>query len=89
MIYGAAFRQRLADEVIIQMALQDYNTEYWRLESLSRPHKMAHADPKLSIHQVRYQGRFVDDATGVVYDVSINYDALTGDFGTIKEASGK
>jgi len=38
---------------------------------------------------VRYQARFVDDATGYVYNISVNCDPVTIAFGVIKEASGK
>lgn len=89
MIYGVFFRQLLATAVIGELADSGYDTEHWRLDGLSRPHKIVNADPKLGANQVRYQARFVDDATGYVYNISVNCDPVTIAFGVIKEASGK
>jgi hypothetical protein len=59
------------------------------MEKISRAHDVAKPDPNLGPNQVRYQAQFVDDASGEVYNISINYDPDTGLFGIIKEASGK
>jgi hypothetical protein len=67
----------------------DLTADALALEDLSAPHKVANLDPALGPNQVRYQATFRNELTGEVIDVSINYDPTTGQFGTIKPASGK
>jgi len=59
------------------------------LVDLEGPKAIANPDPLLGPNQVRYQAQFVNEFTGEVIDVSVNYDPTTGQFGTIKPASGK
>jgi hypothetical protein len=51
---------------------------------------MANPDPTpLGPNQVRYQATMLNEVTGETSDWSVNYDPDTGNFGTIKPASGK
>jgi hypothetical protein len=59
------------------------------LVDLEGPKTIANPDSLLGPNQVRYQARFLNEFTGKFIDVSINYDSMTGRFGTIKPASGK
>jgi hypothetical protein len=79
----------MVEKEVMQRFAGQYDTQYWSLQKLSKQHKMANPDPSLGPNQVRYQAEFVDDATGEVYQVSVNFDPDTGLFGIIKMASGK
>ena len=59
------------------------------LTDLSSPHQVANPDTALGPGQVRYQATSTNDVTGETKDWSVNYDPDTGNFGTIKPASGK
>jgi len=64
--------------------------ETWELQNLDGPKAMSdNLDPQLGPDQVRYQATFKDGMTGKPVKISINYDPDTGQFGTIKLASGK
>lgn len=54
------------------------------------PHQVANPDPALGPNQVRYQARFVNEASGEVIDVSINYDPSRrpGSCGTVRRRRG-
>lgn len=67
----------------------DLTADAMTLVDLEGPKAIANLDPLLGPNQVRYQAQFVNEFTGEVIDVSINYYPTTGQFGTIKPASGK
>jgi hypothetical protein len=67
----------------------DLTADAMTLVDLEGPKACANPDPLLGPNQVRYQAQFVNEFTGEVIDVSVNYDPTTGQFGTIKPASGK
>jgi len=67
----------------------DLTADAMTLVDLEGPKAYANPDPLLGPNQVRYQAQFVNEFTGEVIDVSVNYDPTTGQFGTIKPASGK
>ena len=67
----------------------DLTADAMTLVDLEGPKAIANPDPLLGPNQVRYQAQFVNEFTGEVIDVSVNYDPTTGQFGTIKPASGK
>ncbi len=67
----------------------DLTADAMSLQDISPPHQVANLDPALGPNQVRYQATFVNEVTGEIVEVSINYDPTTGQFGMIKPASGK
>lgn len=81
------FKEAVEQAVQAEWALRgDFTAEAMSLRDISAPHQVANLDPALGPNQVRYQARFVNEE---VIDVSINYDPTTGQFGTIKPASGQ
>jgi len=84
------FRELTEQAVQEEWALRgDPTAEAMRLVDLEGPKAIANPDPLLGPNQVRYQARFVNEFTGEVIDVSVNFDPTTGQFGTIKQASVK
>lgn len=67
----------------------DLTSDAMSLQDISGPHQVANLDPALGNNQIRYQATFRNEMTGEVIDVSFNYDPTTGQFGTIKPASGR
>ena len=66
----------------------EYSTsEAWTFEKIMSTKKMANPEPDLGPNQVRYQTRFRDEFTGDSYNISVNYDPDTCQFGVIKESS--
>jgi len=87
------FENRLSDAVKDRYRDDEdlkYVIESWELVSLSNPHELANLDPTLPENSVqkRYQAEF-EDVFGEKYYISINYDVTNGQFGIIKESSGK
>jgi hypothetical protein len=66
----------------------DLTSESMSLQELEGPHQVASLDPALGPGQVRYQATVLNEATGETVEVSVNFDPTTGQFGTIKPASG-
>ncbi len=84
------FRKHVEEAVIEELASrwQDPSVESWELIDLIGPHQMTNLESTIGPNQVRYQARF-QDYNDNFYDISVNYDVETGNFGIIKPASGR
>jgi RHS repeat-associated protein len=87
---GAPLQDRVEQAIQNELdARGDIYSDANYVEDLGSPHKVANLDPKLGPNQVRYQCSVVNDMTGETTNWSVNYDPDTGNFGTIKPASGR
>lgn len=89
---GAArhtFHQHLEDEIVSNSGLaKEFPTiESWEVVDVSQPQALINSDPELGPGSVRYYVRVRDTFDGTMYNVSINYDPETDQFGIAKLSS--
>jgi hypothetical protein len=63
--------------------IPDSNTGNWSLLKITKRGKIANPDPTLPPggKRLKIQAELIDDLTEEVYEISINFDPMSGQFG--------